>query len=387
MPSLHIAAQLIRRTMGTRRGLIMNVMLPAIILSIMAGLFSSFDREKAVIAVNNADTGILGSYLAFSLEQESLYEIHLKPNITEQELKEMVIDGKADAAIYIPSDYSEKWLEGGQSKAFLYRMNEQLWNASLAAMLATEGNKLADSIALVRGTGADAGGADLTKLTALLEAQASPKVVAENADMKLGNIVSNPMMIGLILMFVMLLVSQSIGLVMEDREQRTMARMFTAPLRAIDIAFGNFMGSMLVGTIQLVIVLGLTYFAFGYSPGIPFGSMLLVLEFFLLAAVGLSSAVAGLVHNSTQLSQINTLIIAPTCMISGCFFPLSFLPDFMQKLANFTPQKWAIGAIDRLGGGGSFSDIRLQLLILLLFAAVMIAFGSAVLRPNRTSKL
>ncbi|HTG69971.1 MAG TPA: ABC transporter permease, partial [Candidatus Udaeobacter sp.] len=179
----------------------------------------------------------------------------------------------------------------------------------------------------------------------------------------------------------------SIALVMEDREQRTMARMFTAPLRAIDIAFGNFMGSMLVGTIQLIIVLSLTYFVFGYSPGISFGPMLLVLEFFLLAAVGMTSAVAGLVQSSTQLSQINTLIITPTCMISGCFFPLSFLPDFMQKLANFTPQKWAIGAIDRLGGGGSFSDIRLQLLILLLFAAVMIAFGSAVLRPNRTSKL
>ncbi len=386
MPSLHIAAQLIRRTMGSRRGLIMNVMLPAIILSIMTGLFASFEGEKAVIAVNNADSGILGGYLASSLEQESLYEIHLEPNVTEQELKDMVMDGKADAAIYIPSDYSEEWLEGGESKAVLYRMNEQLWNASLAAMLETEGNKLAASVALVQGSGAGAG-ADITKLTALLEAQASPKAVAENTGMKLGNIVSNPMMIGLILMFLMLLVSQSIGLVMEDREQRTMARMFTAPLRAIDIAFGNFMGSMLVGTIQLVIVLGLTYFVFGYSPGISFGPMLLVLEFFLLAAVGLASAVAGLVQSSTQLSQINTLIITPTCMISGCFFPLSFLPDFMQKLANFTPQKWAIAAIDRLGGGGSFSDIGLYLLILLLFAAVMIAFGSSVLRPNRTSKL
>lgn len=386
MPSLQIAAQLIRRTMGSRRGLIMNVMLPAIILSIMAGLFASFERERAFIAVSNEDSGILGSYLVSSLERESLYEIQLEPKLTEQELKDMVMDGKADAAIYIPSDYSLKWLEGEQSEAILYRMNVQLWNSSLAAMLETEASKLAASVDLVRGTGA-AAGADLTMLSALLEAQSFPRAVAENAGMKLGNIISNPMMVGLILLFVMLLASQSIGLVMEDREQRTMARMFTAPLRAIDIAFGNFMGSMLVGTLQLVIILSLTYFVFGYSPGIPFGSMLLVLEFFLLAAVGLTSAVAGLVRSSTQLSQINNLIITPTCMISGCFFPLSILPDFMQKLANFTPQKWAIGAIDRLGGGGSLSDISLQLLILLLFAAVMIAFGSAVLRPNRTSKL
>ena len=56
-------------------------------------------------------------------------------------------------------------------------------------------------------------------------------------------------------MFVMLLCSQSIGFVMEDREQRTMARMFTAPLRSIDIAFGNFLGSLLVGTLQVILVL------------------------------------------------------------------------------------------------------------------------------------
>lgn len=383
MPSLHIAAQLIRRTMGTRRGLIMNVLIPALILSMMVGLFSSLEGKKAVIAVNNADKGILGAYLASSIVKETLFDIQ-SVSKSEQELKTLVVDGKADAAIFIPSDFTEKMLKGTHANASLYRMDQQLWNASLASILATEAVRLFASVNLIRGDGSKAG-IDLTKLTALLEAQAVPVITAGNAEMKLGQIVSNPMMIGLILMFLMLLVSQSIGFVMEDREQRTMARMFTAPLRSLDIAFGNFMGSMLVGTMQLVIVLSLMYFVFGYSPGIPFGSMLLVLEFFLLAAVGVASAIAGLVRNSTQLSQINNLVITPSCMISGCFFPLSILPDFMQKLANFTPQKWAIMAIDRLGGGGSFSDIGLQLLILLLFAAVLLAFGSVVLRPNRTS--
>ncbi|WP_419872975.1 ABC transporter permease [Candidatus Pristimantibacillus sp. PTI5] len=383
MPSLHIAVQLIRRTMGTRRGLIMNVLIPALILSMMVGLFSSLEGKKTVIAVNNADTGILGAYLASSIVKETLFDIQSESK-SEQELKTLVVDGNADAAIFIPSDFTEKMLKGTQANASLYQMDQQLWNASLAAILATEADRLFASVNLIRGDG-DEAGIDLTKLTALLEAQAVPVITAENAEMKLGQIVSNPMMIGLILMFLMLLVSQSIGFVMEDREQRTMARMYTAPLRSLDIAFGNFMGSMLVGTMQLIIVLSLMYFVFGYSPGIPFGSMLLVLEFFLLAAVGVASAIAGLVRNSTQLSQINNLVITPSCMISGCFFPLSILPDFMQKLANFTPQKWAIMAIDRLGGGGSFSDIGLQLLILLLFAAVLLAFGSVVLRPNRTS--
>lgn len=385
MPSLHIAAHLIRRTMGSRRGLFMNVVLPAIILSILSGIFSNLEGQKALIAIQNTDSGQLGSYLVSSLEKETLYEIDLEPGLSKEQLKKAVLDGKVDAAIFIPFDYTDQMLEDGQSKADLYRMNEQLWNASLEAMLSDEANKLSASVALVRAAGGETE-VSVAKLIDLLEAQSEPVASVENADMKLGKIVSNPTMIGLILMFVMLLVSQSVGFIMEDREKRTMARMFTAPLRAIDIAIGNFLGSMLVGTIQLVIILSLTYFVFGYSPGISFGAMLLVMEFFLLAAVGLASAVGGLVRNSTQLAQINNLIITPTCMISGCFFPISILPDFMQKLANFTPQKWAIQAIDRLGGGGSFTDIGLQLFILLLFAAVLIAFGSSVLRPNRMSK-
>ena len=383
MPSLHIAAHLIRRTMGSRRGLIMNVLLPAIILSILAGLFAVMKGDKPVIFVINNDSGILGSYMTESLVKEKLYDVQLKKLATEQSLKDAVKDGKADASVYIPADFTQKMLNGEQPMAVMYRMNEQLWNASLAMMLATEANKLSSSVNLFRSPGDS--NPDFSKLSMLLEAQANPKVIAENTGMELGNILSNPAIIGLILMFVMLLCSQSIGFVMEDREQRTMARMFTAPLRSIDIAFGNFLGSLIVGTLQVILVLSLTYFVFGYSPGVPFGAMLLVIECFLLAAVGLASAVAGLVRNSTQLSQINNIIITPTCMISGCFFSISLLPDFMQKLANFTPQKWAIGAIDRLSGGESIGDISLQLCILLLFAAVTIAFGSVVLRPNQRS--
>lgn len=383
MSSLHIALHLIRRTMGSRRGLIMNVLLPAVVLAVMAGLFSSLQGGKAVILVGNADTGTLGSYLADSIKQETLYEVKLDPALSEQELKDEVKNGKADASIYIPHDFTSKLLAGEHSEAVLYRMNEQLWNASLATTLMTEADRLVSTVQLVRtaGNGAEV---DLNQMSALLEAESSPKAFTTHVGMKLGNVVSNPTMIGLILMFLMLLVSQSIGFVMEDREQRTMARMFTAPLRSMDIAFGNFLGSMLVGTLQLVIVLSLTYYVFDYSPGISFGYLLLILEFFLIAAVGLASATAGLVRNKVHLGQINTMIITPTCMISGCFFPLSMLPDFMQKLANFTPQKWAIQAVDRLGGGGSLSDIGMYLFILLLIAAVTLAFGSVALRPNQT---
>ena len=117
MPSLHIAAHLIRRTMGTRRGLFMNVLVPAIILSILAGLFARMKEDKAVIFVINDDLGILGSYMTQSLVKEKLYDVHLETLATEQSLKDAVMDGKADASVYIPADFTAKNAGWWQPKA------------------------------------------------------------------------------------------------------------------------------------------------------------------------------------------------------------------------------------------------------------------------------
>ncbi|MFX3633390.1 MAG: ABC transporter permease [Candidatus Pristimantibacillus sp.] len=382
-----IAMHLIRRTIGSKRGIFLNLLLPAILLSVIAGLFVDAGKDKAVITVSNEDTGILGEYLVKSLNNENLYDVRVESNGSDQMMRDAVLEGGSDASIYVPSNFTDQLIAGERPQASVYRMNEQLWNISLTTRLQAEADKLAASADLIRNSGETGDkAATLEKLALLLDELGKSTVSVEEEEMRLGKTLSHPEMIGIMLMFVLLLVGQSIGYVMEDRELRTMARMYAAPLRSLDIAVGNFTGSLLLGTFQLIVFLGFSYFVFGFMNDVSFWALLLVLECFLFAAVGICSLIAGLVKNSTQLSQINNLFITPTCMISGCFWPISIMPDFMQKLANFVPQKWAIQAIDRLGGGGSIADIWLQLSILVLFAVVLISFGATVLKPSKASQ-
>ncbi|WP_042159999.1 ABC transporter permease [Paenibacillus gorillae] len=379
---LVIAFHLIRRTMGTKRGFLLNILIPAIALSLIAGLFSNLSDSKPIVQVSNQDQGMMGGYVEKSLQQNGSYEIVEAPNATEQEMMDAIQAGKAHASVLIPVDFTSKLLAGETPQASIYRMGEQLWSASLTEELQSEARKLAAAAMMVENT---SGEQQATLLASILDKEGEGKASVREETMRLGQAVARPEVIGIMIMFVMLLVSRSIGYVMEDREQRTMARMYAAPLRALDIAFGNFAGSMLLGTFQLLIVFGMSHFIFGFMSGVPFGPLFLVLECFLFAAVGMATLIGGLVKNSVQLGQINNLFITPTCMIGGCFWPLSMMPDFMQKLANFTPQKWAIQAFDRLSAGGTVSDVLLQLGILLLFALVLTAFGATVLRPNRTN--
>ena len=106
------------------------------------------------------------------------------------------------------------------------------------------------------------------------------------------------------------------------------------------------------------------------------------MEAFILASLGIASAVAGMVKNADQLGIVNTLVMTPTCMIGGCFWPIAFMPDFMQKLANFVPQKWAIESMKLLAQGNDVSSIGIHLGILVLFAVVLLGFGAAVLHPG-----
>jgi ABC-2 type transport system permease protein len=187
---------------------------------------------------------------------------------------------------------------------------------------------------------------------------------------------------GLTLLFLMALVNSSVSLITDDRRGRTMMRMFSAPVRSYEIALGNFLGSFLVGIIQIVVVLSLGKWVLRYDYEMPMYLYFLVLAAFMLVSMGIASTIAGLMRNPSNAGMLNALILTPTCMLGGCFWPISIMPDYMQKAANFTPQKWAIQAVDIAATGGGWNELWLPFAILGLMAAVLLVIGSAILRPN-----
>lgn len=69
-------------------------------------------------------------------------------------------------------------------------------------------------------------------------------------------------------------------------------------------------------------------------------------------------------------------------MLGGCFWPITIMPVWMQKIANFVPQKWAIDAIERLASGQTLSEMRMHMGILSLFALILLGVGSVILKPE-----
>ncbi len=378
MNSIIIAWMMVRRTIGKPKGVLLYIILPVIVISVIIGLFHPEPSIKQVILLNN-DKGELGQQLSASLGGLEGIELAAGADLTAEQLRALVESGKADAGIIVPEDYTASLYARQAEPLQLLRAKEELWNVSLAVKLEAQDGMLRKLAAAAAAQGSAE--RDATVRGWLEEIQGSGiGYVKEQSGQVLDVTI---MVIGMMLLFVMLLANQSILTVVQDREQRTMQRMFTAPVGAGEIALGNFLGSVLLGTMQQVLILLTTRYLLGFDIGVSLPRMLLVMECFLLSAVGIATAVAAVVKNISNFGYVNNLVVSPTCILGGCFWPVALMPEFMQKLSGFTPQRWAIIALEESIRGATVYELALPLGILLLFAFVLLGFGATVLQPAR----
>lgn len=373
-----IAWNLIRRTAGTRRGLLVVFVLPIVMIAALIGLFGRTTSEPARIAFVSEDSGPFGQRIAAALEEEPLYRIE-RLAVSREALKQMVDEGQADAALYVPESFTTDALSGRPVPIELFRESAQFWNTALLLDAESEVRRLTGLAGAAR---MQHGTVDEQALPAALEPMAAatgyhPEV--KRVTREASN--SFVLVVGLTVMFVMIMANQAVAQVAEDRAAGTMARMFAAPVQAYQIAAGQCLGCVLLGLGQLTLILVIVRYVMQFPLGAPFGLVLLVMAVFLLAAVGLAAAAAGAVRNPLHLSQINTLIVVPTSILGGVFWPADLMPAYMQKLSYFMPQRWAIKAVEELAAGGSLQAIALHLGILLLFAAVFLSFGAFLFQP------
>jgi ABC-2 type transport system permease protein len=114
-----------------------------------------------------------------------------------------------------------------------------------------------------------------------------------------------------------------------------------------------------------------------------FGEMLGILLLFSLVAIALALLLTAFSKNSKGASALQTLIITPTCLLAGCFFPAEIMPDTVQKISSFLPQHWLLVTITKLQDGQAIGSLVLNLIILVAFAAVFTLI--AIYRFNRNN--
>ncbi len=378
MHSLTIAWHMVRRTLGRKRGWIIYLLVPCVVVTLTVFLLGQTSAASILVSYVNEDEGPAGQYLMNELERSGQYV--LKESESENTLREDLVENKSTVGVYIPEGFSDGLIEGQQPTVQIYEVSTSEASVMIRMTADSAVTRLSGTAALIRETSEP----DVDRMQDVLKQSAMNRVDTEVTDLNLYAKPGLSNVTGFTLMFMMTLISSVVSMMIDDRRQRTLSRMYTAPVRAYQIALGNFLGSLVVGSLQVIIVLGLSRYVLRYDYGVPLLLHFLILMAFMLVSLGVASTVAGLIRNGQNAAMINSMIVTPTCMLGGCFWPLAIMPEFMQKIANFIPQKWAIEAVEIAATGGTLSDIALPLAVLGLMAVILLAVGSAILRPSES---
>ena len=175
------------------------------------------------------------------------------------------------------------------------------------------------------------------------------------------------------MMFTIIFLSQEL---IDLRNKNLLFRMFATPNRPSQLT-GSLMSTMfLFFALQAVLLfwIGSASLQAPLLSGNMIGSIL-ILACFILVNLSLGVLVGRLCKNTSMIGIWANIVILPTGIISGIFVPKEFLPEFLNKISFIAPQYWVMNGMEKMNAGLPISDIILNMVILLLFAAVIFSAG------------
>ncbi len=175
--------------------------------------------------------------------------------------------------------------------------------------------------------------------------------------------------------------------ILKEKENRTFLRILSSPVSARAYVISNVLASFFILFLQVIATLFLMKSVFHIDSGIPYGQMLPILLLFSLASIGLSLMIVAVARSSQAAGGLSNLIIMPTCLLSGCFFPMEIMPDAVRKISNFFPQHWLLDSINKLQHGDGFGSIGLNMAILFAFAAAFALIAIYRFSRNNDTRL
>jgi ABC-2 type transport system permease protein len=118
------------------------------------------------------------------------------------------------------------------------------------------------------------------------------------------------------------------------------------------------------------------------------GYLVLNMFCFLLPIITFSTCITSMVKNSEALNGISNIYIMGSCFLGGVFVATDFLPDFVSRIAAFTPTYWFVQNNQLIGSATSFNTnfqekFWFNCLILLLFSGAFLVIQFVLKKDQR----
>ncbi|MEV6120189.1 ABC transporter permease [Streptomyces sp. NPDC052077] len=164
-----------------------------------------------------------------------------------------------------------------------------------------------------------------------------------------------------------------------------MIRMSPAPLSSV--IGSRFVLALVVGAVQSALFVGVAMLpGFGLVPDSRWPLLIPVMVLGIITFLMLGVIIGSVADTPESVAGIANFLMLPMAFLSGSFFPLDSMPDWLRKLSLVMPLRYLNDAVSgSLTGRGDLSDIATGCAGLLVFTVVLGAVAMRTFRWTKTS--
>lgn len=349
---------------------------------------------RYALTVANLDRGPEGERLLEAIRAEDRIDLlPLEgPDLRGQAL-EFVESGERSAALILPADMSDSLAAGGKVRLGFIRnperVNPHVTRQAVEGALTAYNTDILSGRAIVeahrelRGEPSEAVAAELRDGVGrfLGAARQNPALSLEVESLGRAGDTGVPAMgfrhssPAMALMYVLLSGLMLSTMLVEERRDRTLSRLLSAPVRRSEIVTANLAFRFAIGMIQMWFLIGFGALVLGVDWGDSATALVLVTVAYVTAVAGLSVLVGSLSRSSRRAATLSLVLALSMCALGGLWWPLEITPESYQMIGHMIPTGWAMDAMHNLvSRGHGLAGVMPQVAALAAFA---LAFSAA----------
>ena len=336
------------------------LMIPMVQLTIF-GYALDTDIKHIRTAVLNQDNRPASRQLIDRFKATQYYDI-VEYAHGDEALRQAIVDGRVHVGIKIPPDYSERLArrEGARVLVLVDGSDSQM---AFRAQSTAVSLGLRLSIQQVDKAAISDPPIDIRTRTLF------------NPDMRSANFMV-PGLVGIIMQLVTVMLTALA--VVREKENGTLEQLLVTPVSRLGLMIGKLIPYAVIGVVETALVLFVMWAVFAVPIN---GSMLLLwalIPIFLFAGLGLGLLISTIAQNQAQAFQVSFLVILPSVLLSGFFFPRESMPRAIYPFTTIIPVTYFLeilrGIILR---GAGWNELWRQSLILLGMGVGILAVAAA----------
>lgn len=292
---------------------------------------------------------------------------------SDLEMRTLIENGQAGVGMIIPPDYAARLSEGRAQVAFILDGSDPT--------VASTALSAAQLIAQNHATKLLAQKLNRSGLNLKIQPPVEMRTtVWYNPDM-ISAYFMIPGVIGMILFTITAILTATS--VVREREHGTIEQLIVTPIRSWELVVGKILPYVILGLFDTLEVIAVGHWWFGVPVR---GSLLLIILLsilFLLSGLGIGLFCSTIAKTQQEAMLTVFMTLLPSIFLSGFFFPLNNMPQFLQWVSYFIPLRYYLKIIRvLLLKGVGIESIQEDVIALAIFGICIMGAAAARFRKR-----